>query len=118
MGRETSGTGAPCREEPGADIQALSGLCWRRAVGEGSLRSTGQADLEPRIARGLAREGEITSAPERVEGRVRAFMLDETHDRRIYEDITGGQQRGVGGRRQVMWGRVIWQLLDGPIIDL
>ena len=49
-------------------------------------------------------------------GRVRAFMLEENHERRRYEDVTGGRQRGVGGVHQVIWGRVIWQLLDGPII--
>ena len=45
-------------------------------------------------------------------------MLEETHDRRGYKDNTGGRQRGGGeGGRQVMWGRVMWIILDGPIIE-
>ena len=30
-------------------------------------------------------------------GRVRAFMLEENHERRIYKDITGGRKFGVRG---------------------
>ena len=67
-GSDNSGTGTTGWEEPGADRHALAGSCWRRAVSEGSLQPTVQADPAPRRARGLAREGDITSARERVGG--------------------------------------------------
>ena len=81
----------------GAARQALDGARWIRTVSEGSLRPTGQVNLAPGRDRGL---GKVRGHYKRTgtgEGRVRAFMLKETHERRRYEDVTGGRKRGLGG---------------------
>ena len=48
-------------------------------------------------------------------GRVGAFRLEGTQERRRYRDVTGGRRggRGVGSRREI----VRWRLKDRPRIE-